>query len=77
MMWLLGNITESGVILILLMFNLKNSHLVYMFSDLLKTMKFLVLFKDACVSGNDGVYELPNDIAAGIRSVVIALDDID
>jgi hypothetical protein len=77
MMWLLGNITESGVLLTLLLFNLKNFHLVYMFSNLVKTMKFLILFKNARVSSNDDVYELPNDVAAGIHLVIVALDDID
>jgi hypothetical protein len=77
MMWLLGNITENGVLVTLLMFNLKNSHLVYMFSNLVRTMKFLMLFKDAHVSSNDVVYELFNDVAIGIRSIIVDLDDID
>lgn len=69
--------TESGVLLILLMFNFKNSHLVYMFSDLVKTMKFLILLKDVRVSSNNVVYELPNDVAVRIHSVIVVLDDID
>jgi hypothetical protein len=40
-------------------------------------MKFLVLLKDARVSGNDVMYELLNDVATGIRSIFVALDDID
>jgi hypothetical protein len=77
MMWVLGNITESGVLLTLLMFNLKNSHLVYMFSNLVRTMKSLILLKNARDSGNDVVYELPKDVAAGMRSIIVSLDDID
>ncbi len=77
MMRLLGNITKNGVLLTLLMFNFKNSHLVYMFSNLVKTMKFFILVKDVCVSSNNVVYELPNDVAVGIHSVIVALDDID
>ncbi len=76
-MWLLGNITKSGVLLTLLMFNFKNCHLVYMFSNLVRTMKFLMLPKDARVSGNDVMYELLNDVATRIRSIFVALDDID
>jgi hypothetical protein len=48
-----------------------------MFLDLVKTMKFLMLLKDAHVSSNDVVHELPNDVATGIRSVIVAWDDID
>jgi hypothetical protein len=48
-----------------------------MFSNLVKTMKFFILVKDVCVSSNNVVYELPNDVAVGIHSVIVALDDID
>jgi len=36
-----------------------------------------MLPKDAHVSGNDVMYELPNDVATRIRSIFVALDDID
>ncbi len=54
---------------------LKDYSVVYLYSHLVKAMKFLMPPKDYCVFGNDALLELPNDADVGIRSIITTLND--
>jgi hypothetical protein len=45
---------------------LKDSSVVYLYSHLMKVVKFLMPPKDYYVFGNDALFELPNDATVGI-----------
>jgi hypothetical protein len=53
---------------------LKDSHVVFLYSHLVRVTKILVVPKDYCVQGNDIVYELPDFVAFIIRSTLVALE---
>jgi hypothetical protein len=55
---------------------LKDSHVVYLYSCLVKAMKFLMPPKNHRVFGNDSLYELLNDASIRIQSVIATLDDV-
>jgi len=53
---------------------LKDSHDVYMYSHLIRVVKFLMPLKNHWVSKNDVVYELPPDAISCIRETITLLD---
>ncbi len=54
---------------------LKDSHVVYMLSNMVCVVKFLMPPKEHRVSGNDVVYEMNKDTLNGIQFVIVVLDD--
>jgi len=56
---------------------LKDSRVVYLYSHLVKVVKLLMPPKNHCVFGNDSLYELLSDAVTRIRSVIVALNDVD
>ncbi len=54
---------------------LKDSNVLYMYSHLVRVVKFLMPLKDYRVSSNDSLFELLSDAVARISSVIDALDD--
>jgi hypothetical protein len=56
---------------------LKDSHVVYLYSHLVRVVKFLMRLKNHSVFGNDSLYELLSDATTGIQSIIVALDDVD
>lgn len=53
---------------------LKDSHVVYVYSHLVRVMELLMPHRNHWVSGNDVVYELPKDILQGINEVIASLE---
>ncbi len=53
---------------------LKDSHVVYVYSHLVRVVKFLMPPRNHWVSGNDIVYGLPKDILQGINEVIASLE---
>jgi hypothetical protein len=52
----------------------KDSNVVYLFSHLVRFVKFLMLPKNYCASGNDALFELLNDATIGIQFTIATLD---
>ncbi len=53
---------------------LKDSHLVYVYSHLVKVIKFLMPLKIHKVTRKDYVYDLLGDILQGINEVITSLE---
>jgi hypothetical protein len=53
---------------------LKDSHKVYLYSHLVKAIKFLMPPKNYQVNGNDPIYELLGEILRNINEVITSLE---
>jgi hypothetical protein len=62
-----GSVVSSYVLL-------KDSRVAYVYSHLVHVGKFLMPPNSHQDSGNDVVYELPNDILQGIHEVIASLE---
>jgi hypothetical protein len=56
---------------------LKDSHAVYLYSHLVRAMKFLMPPKSHRVFNNDSLYELLSDAVTRIQSFIVILNDVD
>ncbi len=53
---------------------LKDSHVTYVYSHLVRVVKFLMPPKNHYVNGNDVVYELSKDVVQSINEVITSLE---
>lgn len=53
---------------------LKDLHLDFLHSHLVRTVKFLILPRDYGVQGDEVVYEMTNYACSGIQQTIAALD---
>jgi hypothetical protein len=54
---------------------LRNSHIVYLYSHLVRVVKFMMTFKQHCVNGIDVVLELHEDALQGIQHTIACIAD--